>query len=200
MSKRPETRKLTKRPFTIGLTVVAALCVLLRIFGMPPLPNLFPGLQRYANLSAGLEVSYPNNWLLLEVPRNSRASPDVVVTINLPKFTSPGIDVSIARTAVTFTALQEVADWAAQSQARWDNYQEIATSNLHDDGENTLLREFTIQLPKSSLVSDSTLHCLGNYRLHNGHGYVLTLCAAQDEFSQVRATFEQVIRSFRYLE
>ena len=192
-------RRMITRLSLIGLVLVASVWVFLMIFGLPPFPTLFPGLQKYANQSAGFAVSYPNTWLLLETPNGSGGDPSIVVTISYPKVTSPGIYVSISRSTTTYTSLLQVADWGRQMSSKSQNYQEISTANMNINGEDTMLQEYTIQLPKSPLIGDSILQCLGNYRLHNNHGYVLTLCASRNDFSQTRPIFEKIIDSFFYL-
>ena len=192
---------LAKRVSLIALLFSAMACTLQITFVVLfPSQSLFSNLNQYVNHTAGFAVSYPSNWLLLEIHNDDRNASSVVVNMSGFKFFCPAVSMNISRSSATYTSLTQVGEWEEQNSSRWLGYQDVSSSNLNAKGEDTLLHEYTAQLAKSPLCGDASLHCLDNDRLHDGHGYIISLCAYSDDlFVQARSTFEKIIASFSYL-
>lgn len=188
---------LVARLSVIGLLVGVATFIFQSVFDVPSFPVPSPGLQRYTNPSAGFALSFPKGWLVLQTPTGSGGDPTVVVTINYPKFPSTGIDVAVRRSVATYTTLQEVQAWGDQINSKSFAYHELSTTATSLGGEETLLREYTLQLHPST-STDSSLQCFDNYRLHEHRAYILSLCAGADDFAGVKPTFRQIIESFSF--
>ncbi|MBI5653638.1 MAG: hypothetical protein HZC40_24795 [Chloroflexi bacterium] len=168
-------------------------------------------MTRATSQQSRFSISYPANWIYLENPGGNRGDKTYVATISSPGVFRLGVFGVIRRRVDQFDTLSAVAKWGEDIANRNQTQSAVPSTDTSVNrtissneylirGEKTILREYIWGQGGSLGLTTIVRHCLDNYRIHNGVGFVLTLCTDDDEYSRVAPAFIQMIESFAYLD
>lgn len=187
----------------LGILVVACLLTIYQILINPKNRTGFWGIglpaqmANYEGEQSSFYISYPESWVITELPNGNHGDMDVIATILVPGRSWPQIN--IRRISLPEGDVEELATYGEYKISKEKKITQTTIDKFKTINIDGLVHDYSWQT-SSLLFGAVSIRCKDYHTIQKSNGYTLSFCAEKGQWPEVENTFNQIIESFAVKE